>query len=89
MSYMSDVKDLLSDYVILLERQVSSYDRASLQEFVEYLGTKKDIDFPDLLLGEDMTTVFFAFPAGRKEKITDENIRPCMEYIKFLKNGIS
>jgi len=85
MGFRTDVRDMLSDFVILLEKQVEGYERTKLQEFVEYIGTKSDRNLPDLILGADMRTVFFKFSAGKTEKVTAENIRPCMDYIAFLK----
>ena len=85
MGFRTDVRDMLSDFVVLLEKQVEGYDRKKIQEFVEYIGTKSDRNLPDLLLGEDMRTVYFKFPAGKTEKVTTENIKPCMDYIAFLR----
>lgn len=85
MGYKTDVRDLLADYVILLDRQVEGYGREQLLEFVEYLGTKSDRNLPDLALGGDMKTVLLKFPGGKTVKATAGNIKPCMDYIAFLK----
>lgn len=88
MGFKSDVSDMLSDFAVLIERQVTGYERKQLLEMIMFLGTDARGNLPDLFLGEDMKTVYFKFSNGVKEKITPENLKTCMDYIMFLKHGI-
>lgn len=88
MGFKDDAVDMLSDFVILIERQVGGYGKSQLLELITFLGTDSSGNLPDLFLGEDMKTVFFKFSNGKKEKITEANLKTCMDYIAFLKHGI-
>lgn len=68
MGFKSDVSDMLSDFAVLIERQVTGYERKELLEMIMFLGTDARGNLPDLFLGEDMKTVYFKFSNGVKEK---------------------
>jgi len=88
MMNVSDVRDLLSDYVVLLEKQVDGYDRESIFEVLEFINQparKNDPDTPKLFLGEDMKTVYFQYPKGDKEKFTTETFEAIRNYMNVMK----
>ena len=87
MGFKDDVSDILSDFSILIERQVKGYGKEKIMEMIMFLGTDSSGNLPDLFLGEDMQTVFFKFSNGKTERITEENLKTCMDYIEFLKKG--
>lgn len=88
MMSVSDVRDLLSDYVILLEKQVEGHDRNTILEVLEFINQsarKNDPDTPKLFLGEDMKTVYFQYPKGEKEKFTTETFEVIFNYMNVMK----
>lgn len=85
---VSEVRDLLSDYVVLLERQVEGYDRNCILEVVEFISQpsrKNDPDTPKLFLGEDMKSVYFQYPKGELSKFTTETFEAILNYMKVMK----
>ena len=83
-----NVGSLLSDLVLLLEKQVEGYSREKLLEFVEFLDSTSDRNIPTLKLGEDMKTVNFHIDGKEDKKITNENIRIFIDFMEYLQKGI-
>ena len=47
MGFKSEVSDMLSDFAVLIERQVTGYERKELLEMIMFLGTDARGNLPD------------------------------------------
>ncbi len=90
MMNVSDVRDLLSDYAVLIERQIEGYEKDAVLDVLEFINQparKNDPDTPKLFLGEDMKTVYFQYPKGNKEKFTTETFEVILNYMNVMKGN--
>ena len=83
----SEFSEVISDMVILLERQVPDLKRKDIVDFLEVLNTSDDKKLPVIILGKGGHLLFKDIETGETKIIDKDSIREVLDYDEFQKNG--
>ena len=83
----SEFSEVISDMVILLERQVPDLKRKDIVDFLEVLNTSDDKKLPVIILGKGGQLLFKDIESGETKAIDKDSIREVLDYDEFQKNG--
>ena len=83
----SEFSEVISDMVILLERQVPDLKRKDIVDFLEVLNSSDDKKLPVIILGKDGQLLFKDIETGETKVITKDSIREVLDYDEFQKSG--
>ena len=83
----SEFSEVISDMVILLERQVPDLKRKDIVDFLEVLNTSDDKKLPVIILGKGGQLLFKDIETGETKAIDKDSIREVLDYDEFQKSG--
>ena len=83
----SEFSEVISDMVILLERQVPDLKRKDIVDFLEVLNTSDDKKLPVIILGKGGQLLFKDIESGETKAIDKDSIREVIDYDEFQKSG--
>lgn len=83
----SEFSEVISDMVILLERQVPDLKRKDIVDFLEVLNTSDDKKLPVIILGKGGQLLFKDIESGETKIIDKDSIREVLDYDEFQKSG--
>ena len=83
----SEFSEVISDMVILLERQVPDLKRKDIVDFLEVLNTSDDKKLPVIILGKGGQLLFKDIESGEAKAIDKDSIREVLDYDEFQKSG--
>ena len=83
----SEFSEVISDMVILLERQVPDLKRKDIVDFLEVLNSSDDKKLPVIILGKDGQLLFKDIETGETKVINKDSIREVRDYDEFQKSG--
>ncbi len=83
----SEFSEVISDMVILLERQVPDLKRKDIVDFLEALNTSDDKKLPVIILGKGGQLLFKDIETGETKAIDKDSIREVLDYDEFQKSG--
>lgn len=83
----SEFSEVISDMVILLERQVPDLMRKDIVDFLEVLNTSDDKKLPVIILGKGGQLLFKDIESGETKAIDKDSIREVLDYDEFQKSG--
>ena len=83
----SEFSEVISDMVILLERQVPDLMRKDIVDFLEVLNSSDDKKLPVIILGKDGQLLFKDIETGETKVINKDSIREVLDYDEFQKSG--
>ena len=82
-----EFSEVISDMVILLERQVPDLKRKDIVDFLEVLNTSDDKKLPVIILGKGGQLLFKDIETGETKVINKDSIREVLDYDEFQKSG--
>lgn len=83
----SEFSEVISDMVILLERQVPDLKRKDIVDFLEVLNSNDDKKLPVIILGKGGQLLFKGIETGETKVINKDSIREVLDYDEFQKSG--
>ena len=83
----SEFSEVISDMVILLERQVPDLMRKDIVDFLEVLNSSDDKKLPVIILGKGGQLLFKDIETGETKVINKDSIREVLDYDEFQKSG--
>ncbi|MBR6153520.1 MAG: hypothetical protein IKQ43_03690 [Treponema sp.] len=83
----SEFSEVISDMVILLERQVPDLKRKDIVDFLEVLNSSDDKKLPVIILGKGGQLLFKDIETGETKVINKDSIREVLDYDEFQKSG--
>ena len=83
----SEFSEVISDMVILLERQVPDLMRKDIVDFLEVLNSSDDKKLPVIILGKGGQLLFKDIETGETKVINKDSIREVLDYDEFRKSG--
>ena len=83
----SEFSEVISDMVILLERQVPDLKRKDIVDFLEVRNTSDDKKLPVIILGKGGQLLFKDIETGETKVINKDSIREVLDYDEFQKSG--
>ena len=83
----SEFSEVISDMVILLERQVPDLMRKDIVDFLEVLNSSDDKKLPVIILGKGGQLLFKDIETGETKAIDKDSIREVIDYDEFQKSG--
>lgn len=83
----SEFSEVISDMVILLERQVPDLKRKDIVDFLEVLNSNDDKKLPVIILGKGGQFLFKDIETGETKVINKDSIREVLDYDEFQKSG--
>ena len=83
----SEFSEVISDMVILLERQVPDLKRKDIVDFLEVLNTSDDKKLPVIILGNVGVVLVTDIESGETKAIDKDSIREVIDYDEFQKSG--
>lgn len=83
----SEFSEVISDMVILLERQVPDLKRKDIVDFLEVLNSSDDKKLPVIILGKGGQLLFKDIETGETKAIDKDSIREVIDYDEFQKSG--
>ena len=83
----SEFSEVISDMVILLERQVPDLKRKDIVDFLEVLNSNDDKKLPVIILGKGGQLLFKDIETGETKVINKDSIREVLDYDEFQKSG--
>ena len=83
----SEFSEVISDMLILLERQVPDLKRKDIVDFLEVLNTSDDKKLPVIILGKGGQLLFKDIESGETKIIDKDSIREILDYDEFQKSG--
>ena len=83
----SEFSEVISDMVILLERQVPDLKRKDIVDFLEVLNSSDDKKLPVIILGKGGQLLFKDIETRETKVINKDSIREVLDYDEFQKSG--
>ncbi len=83
----SEFSEVISDMVILLERQVPDLMRKDIVDFLEVLNSSDDKKLPVIILGKGGQLLFKDIETGETKVINKDSFREVLDYDEFQKSG--
>lgn len=83
----SEFSEVISDVVLLLEKQVPDFSRKDITDFLEVLNSSDDEKLPVIVLGKNGQLLFKDVETKTTRLITKETVQEILDYDEFLKSG--
>ena len=83
----SEFSEMISDMVLILERQVPELSRNEIVDFLEAVKTSDDKTLPLIVLGKNKQMLFKDIESNEVKIINSETIREVLDYDEFQKSG--
>lgn len=83
----SEFSEVISDVVLLLEKQVPEFSRKEITDFIEVLNSSDDDKLPLIILGKNGKLMFKNIEKNTVSLITKESIVEVLDYEEFLRSG--
>ena len=83
----SEFSEMISDMVLILEKQVSELSRNEIVEFLEAVNTSDDKTLPLIVLGKSKQMLFKDIESNEVKVIDSVTIREVLDYEEFKKSG--
>lgn len=83
----SEFSEVISDVVVLLEKQVTGLTRKEIVDFLEVLNTSDDKKLPVIVLGSNGQLFFKDIETCKTKLIDSTSIREVLDYDEFQKSG--
>lgn len=83
----SEFSEVISDVVLLLEKQIPDFTRKDITDFLEVLNSSDDEKLPVIVLGKNGQLLFKDVETKTTRLITKEAVQEILDYDEFLKNG--
>ena len=83
----SEFSEMISDMVLILERQVPELSRNEIVDFLEAVKTSDDKTLPLIVLGKNKQMLFKDIESNEVKVINSESIREVLDYDEFQKSG--
>ena len=83
----SEFSEVISDMVILLERQVPDLMSKDIVDFLEVLNSSDDTKLPVIILVKGGQLLFKDIETGETKVINKDSIREVLDYDEFQKSG--
>ena len=83
----SEFSEMISDMVLILEKQVPELSRNEIDEFLEAVNTSDDKTLPLIVLGKSKQMLFKDIESNEVKVIDSVTIREVLDYEEFKKSG--
>jgi len=83
----SEFSEVISDVVLLLEKQIPDFSRKDITDFLEVLNSSDDEKLPVIVLGKNGQLLFKDVETKTTRLITKEAVQEILDYDEFLKSG--
>ena len=83
----SEFSEVISDVVLLLEKQIPDFTRKDITDFLEVLKSSDDEKLPVIVLGKNGQLLFKNVETKTTRLITKEAVQEILDYDEFLKSG--
>ena len=83
----SEFSEVISDIVLLLEKQIPDFTRKDITDFLEVLNSSDDEKIPVIVLGKNGQLLFKDVETKTTRLITKEAVQEILDYDEFLKSG--
>ena len=83
----SEFSEMISDMVLILEKQVPELSRNEIVDFLEAVKTSDDKTLPLIVLGKNKQMLFKDIESNEVKIINSETIREVLDYDEFQKSG--
>ncbi|MCQ2586191.1 MAG: hypothetical protein MJ181_11690 [Treponema sp.] len=83
----SEFSEVISDVVLLLEKQIPDFTRKDITDFLEVLNSSDDEKLPVIVLGKNGQLLFKDVETKTTRLITKEAVQEILDYDEFLKSG--
>lgn len=83
----SEFSEVISDVVLLLEKQIPDFTRKDITDFLEVLNSSDDDKLPVIVLGKNGQLLFKDVETKTTRLITKEAVQEILDYDEFLKSG--
>lgn len=83
----SEFSEMISDMVLILEKQVPELSRNEIVEFLEAVNTSDDKTLPLIVLGKSKQMLFKDIESNEVKVIDSVTIREVLDYEEFKKSG--
>ena len=83
----SEFSEMISDMVLILEKQVPELSRNEIVDFLEAVKTSDDKTLPLIVLGKNKQMLFKDIESNEVKVINSESIREVLDYDEFQKSG--
>lgn len=83
----SEFSEVISDVVLLLEKQIPDFTRKDITDFLEVLNSSDDEKLPVIVLGKNGQLLFKDVETKTTRLITKEAVKEILDYDEFLKSG--
>lgn len=83
----SEFSEVISDVVLLLEKQIPDFTRKDITDFLEVLNSSDDEKLPVIVLGKNGQLLFKDVETKTTRLITKETVQEILDYDEFLKSG--
>lgn len=83
----SEFSEMISDIVLILEKQVPDLSRKEIVDFLEAVKTSDDKTLPLIVLGKNKQMLFKDIESNEVKVINSETIREVLDYDEFQKSG--
>ena len=83
----SEFSEVISEVVLLLEKQIPDFTRKDITDFLEVLNSSDDEKLPVIVLGKNGQLLFKDVETKTTRLITKEAVQEILDYDEFLKSG--
>ena len=83
----SEFSEVISDVVLLLEKQIPDFTRKDITDFLEVLNSSDDEKLPVIVLGKNGQLLFKDVETKTTRLITKEAVQEILDYDEYLKSG--
>lgn len=83
----SEFSEVISNVVLLLEKQIPDFTRKDITDFLEVLNSSDDEKLPVIVLGKNGQLLFKDVETKTTRLITKEAVQEILDYDEFLKSG--
>lgn len=83
----SEFSEVISDVVLLLEKQIPDFTRKDITDFLEVLNSSDDEKLPVIVLDKNGQLLFKDVETKTTRLITKEAVQEILDYDEFLKSG--
>ena len=83
----SEFSEMISDMVLILEKQVLELSRNEIVDFLEAVNTSDDKTLPLIVLGKSKQMLFKDIESNEVKVIDNVTIREVLDYEEFKKSG--
>jgi len=83
----NEFSEVITDVVLLLEKQVSGFSRTDITNFLEVLNSSDDEKLPVIILGKNGQVLFKNVEDNSTSLVTEKTIQEVLDYEEFQRSG--